>query len=328
MKIVRSTTHPSPVDIIAPLSTSWRIAARTLALLTAATAAALLPDAAVAQAAKPNAVSTSASLTGLATFDSDLDSNGGSFNWSGFIANGSIMRQINAEWSVGVNAGYQYEHWSFSSPSAFGSDGPWASINRPSVGFKVGWQVQPDIGLFVAPQFEWDYETGAAEGGGENFGAVLGATKTFSRDLVVGLGAGVFHQINETKVFPFLIVNWRIDDKWKLANPLPAGPAGGAGLELVYAMDDNWDLAAGGTYREYRFRLKNSGPNANGIGQNQGIPLFARLTRKLGPNGRLDLYAGATVAGTLKLRDQDGNTLVSSDYNAAPFVALTLAGEF
>ena len=225
-----------------------------------------------------------------------------------------------------VNAGYQYEHWSFSSPSAFGSDAPWGSINRPSVGFKVGYQVQPDIGLFVAPQFEWDYETGAGEGGGQNFGAVLGATKIFSRDLVVGLGAGVFHQINETKVFPFLIVNWKIDDKWKLANPLPAGPAGGAGLELVYAIDDNWDLAAGGTYREYRFRLKNSGPNANGIGQNQGIPLFARLTRKLGPNGRLDLYAGATVAGTLKLRDQDGNTLVSSDYNAAPFVALDARG--
>jgi hypothetical protein len=328
MKLVRTTTRPSPVHILATLSMWWRTAGRALALATASAAAAMLPDMALAQSAKSNAVSTSASVTGLGTFNSDLDSSGGSFNWSGVIVNGSIARQVNAEWSVGVNAGYQYEHWSFSSPSAFGSDAPWSSINRPSVGFKVGWQAQPDIGLFVAPQFEWDYETGAGQGGGQNFGAVLGATKIFSRDRVVGLGAGVFHQINETKVFPFLIVNWKIDDKWKLANPLPAGPAGGAGLELVYAIDDNWDLGGGGTYREYRFRLKSSGPNANGIGQNQGIPLFARLTRKLGPNGRLDLYAGATVAGTLKLRDPDGNTLVSSDYNAAPFIALTLAGEF
>ena len=132
----------------------------------------------------------------------------------------------------------------------------------------------------------------------------------------------------KTKVIPFVIVNWQINDKWKLTNPFRAGPAGGAGLELAYAIDDDWDLAGGGTYRDYRLRLKNSGPNANGIGQNQGIPLYARLTRKLGATGRLDLYAGATVAGTLKLRDPNGNTLVSSDYKAAPFVALTLAGQF
>jgi hypothetical protein len=320
-------TRLSPVDAAVASRTCWRIGRRTLAIAAAA-AATWLPDAVLAQAAKSNAVSASASVTGLATFDSDLDSDGGSFRWSGAIASGALVRQVNAEWSVGLNVGYQYEHWSFSSPSAFGRDAPWGTVNRPNVGFRVGYLAQSDLSLFVAPQFEWDYETGAGEGGGQNFGAVLGATKIFSRDHIVGLGAGVFRQIDETKVFPFVIVNWRIDDKWKIANPLPAGPAGGAGLELVYAIDDHWDLAGGGTYREYRFRLKNSGPNPNGIGQNQGIPLFARLTRKLGPRGRLDLYAGATVAGTLKLRDPEGNSLVSSDYNAAPFIALTLAGEF
>jgi hypothetical protein len=320
-------TQASPVEITVALSTSWRTTRRALAMVTAATVAAWLPDVVLAQAARSNAVSTSASVTGLATFNSDLDSDGGSFRWSGMIASGSLSRQVNSEWSVGLNVGYQYERWSFSSPSAFGSEAPWGTINRPSVGFKLGYQASADVGLFVAPQIEWDYEAGASESG-QTSGAVVGATRIFSRDRIVGLGAGVFRQIDETKVFPFVIVNWRIDDRWKLANPLPAGPAGGAGLELVYAIDDHWELAGGGTYREYRFRLKSSGPNANGIGQNQGIPLFARLTRKLGPNGRLDLYAGATVAGTLKLRDPDGNTLVSSDYNAAPFVALTLAGEF
>jgi hypothetical protein len=324
MKPAPAATRQSPVGSTTAATPATRAALRAIAI---AALAASLPATALAQAAKANAVTSSAAITGIGTFDSDLDSNGGTFNWSGVIASGSLARQVNAEWSVGFNLAYQYEHWSFSSPSAFGAEAPWGSINRPSVGLNVRYNVRPDIGVFVSPQFEWDYETGASQQG-QNFGAIVGATKVYSKDLVIGLGAGVFHQIDETKVFPFLIVNWQIDDKWKLANPFRAGPAGGAGLELVYALADNWEAAGGGTYRDYRFRLRSSGPYPDGIGQNQGIPLFARVTRKFGATGRLDLYAGATVAGTLKVRDSNGNTLVSSDYNAAPFIALTLAGEF
>jgi len=157
---------------------------------------------------------------------------------------------------------------------------------------------------------------------------VVGATKVFSPKLILGLGAGVFRQIDETKVFPFVIVNWQIDDKWRLTNPLRAGPAGGAGLELAYALDANWELAGGGTYREYRFRLKDDGPVPGGIGENRGIPLFARLSRKLGQKGRVDLYAGAVVGGRLEVTSADGNTTISSDYRAAPLFGLTAAMDF
>jgi hypothetical protein len=312
---IAAPLRPGPV-----VSRGWLVAA-------AAATIAWVPAPAQAQAAKPNAVAVSAGITGLGTFDTDLDNGGGSFSWTGMIASGSLKHRVNAQWAVGLNVGYQFEHWSFSTPSAFGNDAPWGTINRPSVGATISYQADESLGFFVSPQLEWDYETGN-DSNAQNFGAVLGATKVFSRELVAGIGAGIFRQINDTKVFPFLILSWQIDDKWKLANPFQAGPAGGAGLELSYAIDDRWELAGGGTYREYRFRLKSSGPNAEGIGQNQGIPLFARLTRKLGPQGRLDLWAGATVAGTLKLRDPNGNELVSSDYNAAPFLALTLRGDF
>jgi hypothetical protein len=297
----------------------------TLATALACAALAIAPAASDAQSAKP--VSVSAALTGLTTFDTNLDDDGGSFRWSGVNASASLTRDIDAQWSAGFNIGYQYERWSFSTPSAFGSEAPWGTINRPVVGVTVSYRLQPDVGIFLSPQFAWAYETHSSEQG-ENFGVVLGATKAFAPNRVIGIGVGVFHQIDETRVFPFPIVNWRIDERWKIASPLRAGPAGGAGLELAYALSENWELAGGGTYREYRFRLKRSGPNANGIGENEGIPLFARLTRKLGASARLDVWAGATVAGTLKLRDPDGNTLVSSDYNAAPFVAVTIAGDF
>jgi hypothetical protein len=79
MKIVRALTQASPVGITVALSTSWRNTRRALAMVMAATAAAWLPDVVLAQAARSNAVSTSASVTGLATFDSDLDTPAGTY---------------------------------------------------------------------------------------------------------------------------------------------------------------------------------------------------------------------------------------------------------
>jgi hypothetical protein len=186
------------------------------------------------------------------------------------------------------------------------------NLNSPRVGLSFGYQAASDLALFVAPQIEWDYESGASASDGQSYGAVVGVTKVFSPQLVLGLGAGIFRQIDENKVFPFVIVNWQLDDRWRLRNSLPAGPAGGAGLELAYAIDGNWEIAGGGAYREYRFRLRDDGPVPGGIGENRGIPLFARLTRKLGPQGRIDLSL-AVVGGRLKRRTQ-GSATTSSDY--------------
>lgn len=319
-------TTPHPATGCRPIAEQCRGRKRLVPAMLALCAIAT-SQVAMGQMQKTTPLSYSASISGFGEFNTDLDNNGGSFSVSGVIVNGSIESRLGPQWSAGLSAGYQYEHWSFSSPAAFGGEAPWGSINRPSVGASITYRPSEDLSFLLAPQIEWNYETGA-DADSQTYGAVFGVTKVFSPTMVLGIGAGVFRQIDETKVFPFLIVNWWIDDKWRLSNPFRAGPAGGAGLELVYTIDDNWEAGGGGTWREYRFRLAENGPNPNGIGQNQGIPLFARLTRKVGPSAHLDLYAGAVVAGTVKLRDSGGNTLVSSDYNAAPFIGLTLRGNF
>ncbi len=157
---------------------------------------------------------------------------------------------------------------------------------------------------------------------------MLSATRIFSPDLVFGVGAGVFRQIDETKVFPFLVVNWKITDRLRLGNPLPAGPAGGAGLELAYAFDDRWELGGGGSYRSYRFRLKDDGPVPDGIGENRFFPLFARLTYHFDRATRADLYAAAFVNGKLTVARADGSDLTNDEYKTAPALGLTLSHRF
>jgi hypothetical protein len=296
-------------------------------MLVLALAAAATPGRVAAQKHKPGDVTGSASVTGVTQLDTDL-SGGGNFRWAGGVVAGSVTWQLSRQFSAGLSLRYDFESWTFSTPSALGRVAPWGDLNRPSVGINLAYQPASDLAIFVAPQIEWGYESGASAGNAKNYGAVVGATKVFSPTLVLGLGAGVFRQIDKTRVFPFVIINWQIDDKWRLSNPLRAGPAGGAGLELVYALEANWELAGGGTYREYRFRLRDDGPVPDGIGQNRGIPLFAKLSRKLGPKGRIDLYAGAVVGGQLEVANAAGNTIASSDYRTEPLFGITAALDF
>ena len=89
---------------------------------------------------------------------------------------------------------------------------------------------------------------------------------------------GDLREIDETKAFPFVLVDWRINDRLRLANPTQAGPAGGAGLELAWTLDDRWEIAGGGAWRTYRFRLDRNGPTPDGIGESRGVPLFLRTS--------------------------------------------------
>lgn len=294
-----------------------------------ATAVALAAPAttALAQTAAPGEVSMSASLTGIGQLDARLDQ-GGNFSWNGAIVQAQAAQQFTPEFSAAIALRYGYERWQFATPSALGAVAPWGEINRPAVGFRLSQRISPQVGVFVAPELEWSYESGASASAAKNYGAVLGATKFFSPTLVLGLGAGVFRQIDKTRVFPLLIVNWQIDDNWRVSNPFQAGPAGGAGLELVRALGPQWELAAGASYRDYRFRLRTDGPAPEGIGRNQGVPVFARLTRQLGRQGHIDLYAGAVAAGKLRVLAATGATLSSSNYHPAPLLALSATLNF
>lgn len=295
--------------------------------LALAIALATTASAALAQPAAPGQVSWSASLTGIGQLDAGLDQ-GGNFSWNGVVAQGGVSRQFTPDFSAGLSLRYVHERWQFDTPSALGTVAPWGHINRPAVGFRIAQRITPQLGVFIAPELEWSYESGASASDAKSFGAVFGATQFFSPTLVLGIGAGVFRQIDKTRFFPLLIVNWQIDDQWRLSNPFQAGPAGGAGLELVRALGSQWELAAGASVRDYRFRLRHYGPTPDGLGRNQGVPVFARLTRQLGTQGRVDLYAGAVTGGKLRVLDPSGATVSSSSYRPAPLLAASATLSF
>jgi hypothetical protein len=153
-------------------------------------------------------------------------------------------------------------------------------------------------------------------------------SKAYSPDVLVGLGISAFRRVDKTQVLPFFIVNWKISDKWRMKNPFEAGPAGGAGLELVYSPDDRWEFAPGITYRNYRFRLATDAPTPSGIGENSFIPLFMRVSRKLTKDARLDFYGAIVTGGKLRVDTENGDGLYSDNYKIGPALGATLVVNF
>ena len=113
----------------------------------------------------------------------------------------------------------------------------------------------------------------------------------------------MFYRIEKASAFPFLIVDWRIYDCWRLVNPLSSGPTGPAGLELNYRFDGNWTAGIGAAYRSLRFRLSDTGPVRNGVGEERGVPVFVHVTRRLGNEMALYFYGGVVAGGSLRVEN-------------------------
>ena len=288
---------------------------------------AALPCLAPAQGLPPGTTVGSAALSGLTEFDTDLD-RGGSFRWAGVIASGSLLRQVTPQFAAGVTFQYDYQSWTFDQPAAFGGVAPWGDVMQPRVGLTFVYAPTSDWRFVVSPSVAWAYESGASTGDALEYGGVVIASRVFSPQLTLGLGAAIYRQIDETKVFPFLAIDWKIDDRWRLSNPFPAGPVGGAGLELTYAFAEGWETGFGGAYRSYQFRLDRDGPVPGGIGENRSLPLFVRLSRNIGKDAQVDLHVAALVNGRLKVKNQDGQDLASDDYATAPVLGLTVRYRF
>jgi hypothetical protein len=192
----------------------------------------------------------------------------------------------------------------------------------------MSFALQDGWSLGVAPSMDWFRENGASTSDALVWGATLTGVKLFDDGNLLGLGLAAFSGIEENTFFPFPIVKWRFSPRWQLINPLAAGPTGPAGLELDYLTDAGWSVGVGVAWRKTRFRLSESGPVANGVGQVSGAPIFLRAARDFEGGLTLNLYAGVVVGGELRVEDASGNLLRKDDFDPSPIVGANLTLRF
>lgn len=267
------------------------------------------------------------SLTAVYQGTADLDDGGDYSAWSTILRAG-VLGDLGGGRRAGLVFNYDYSDYEFSSPAAFGGIAPWGSVKRYGVAAPLSYTRPDGWSVGLTPSVDWIHESGADVGESLTWGAIATATRFFPDGNRLGFGLAVFDRLEETSVFPLLIVDWRLSERWRLANPLPAGPTGPAGLELDYQLGGGWNLGLGAAWRTTRFRLSENGPVANGVGEERGVPVFLRATRRFGPSATLYLYAGVVTAGRLSVEDASGQVLREVDFDTAPLLGATFSARF
>jgi hypothetical protein len=297
------------------------------ALLSAALLFTIFSHGVQAQPAGPrdtNRTVYSFSVSPIYQFEADFDQ-GGSFSVQRYGFNFDTSTPVATSLRAGISLGYEFEKFDFSGTTTFAGADPWSDVHRFSVGLPVSYRMTDSWSLFISPQVEWYGESGVANWKDAlGYGAIFAVSYRVSPGLTLGAGAGVFSRMAETKGFPYIAIDWKITEELRLNNPFRTSPSGPAGLELSYRISDRWEIAAGGAYRSFRFRLDDSGVAPNGISEIDSTVGYARLTHRMGKDFNLDLYGGASFNGKMRIANSNGNELGSDDFKTAPMMALSL----
>jgi hypothetical protein len=259
--------------------------------------------------------------------DANLDG-GGDVSVGGVIMRVGTSTGFGAGNRAGVVLNYDYFDYSFKNPAAFGGVAPWNIMQRYGFSVPLSLALRDGWSLGFTPAMDWFRENGAQTSESLVWGATLSAIKRFSDGNVLGLGVAAFDGLEKTTFFPFPIVDWRFGPRWRLINPLAAGPTGPAGLELDYLFDNGWTLGVGATWRRTRYRLSEDGPAPNGIGEVSGAPIFLRASRDFARTLTLNLYAGVVVGGQLRVENSSGDLLRKDDFDLAPILGANVTFRF
>ena len=198
--------------------------------------------------------STFGSLTAVHQADADLDG-GGDYSASSAILRVGVLGDLGAGRRAGLVFNYDYTDYDFSAPAAFGGMAPWGAVQRYGVAAPLSYTRADGWSLGLTPSVDWIGENGADSGESLTWGAIATATRFFADGNRIGFGLAAFDRLDETRVFPLLLVDWRLSDRWRLGNPLPAGPTGPAGLELVYRINHYWLVLSIFLYMELTWKV-------------------------------------------------------------------------
>lgn len=267
-----------------------------------------------------------ASITPIWQGNTDLD-NGGDFEANGVLLRLGTRTQFGKANSAGVVLQYDALNYDFATNTPFGA-APWGDVERMGLSFPLSFGGEGGWTYGLSPSVEWAREDGADWSDSVIYGAIASATRTFAPGKRLGLGVGAYSHLEEKRLVPLIIVDWSLSERLRLVNPLPAGPAGPAGLELEYRFDSGWNMGVGAAMRSIRFRLSEDGPVKNGVGEESGVPVFLRASTNFGQSSSFFVYAGAVLSGELRVENANGNAVHTESFDTAPLFGATFSTRF
>jgi hypothetical protein len=248
---------------------------------------------------------------------------GGTLSVNSLYVSGGLLKQINEKFGIGLGLMYNLHDFRFSGVNAIPLADPWDTVLRYGVAIPLVYTISDQWRLIAVPLGQFSGETGAKWGSSLVYGGIASINYTWGKANFIGVGVGVFENIADTEVFPYLNINWHISDRWRLSNPLESSPAGPGGLKLSYGLTPHWEIGIAGAYRFNRFRLDKNGSLPNGIGQYSQLPVVGNITYAYSLFS-LTAYGGIAFNNKLWMENSNGNGIYRADQKPAPLVGVNL----
>lgn len=266
-------------------------------------------------------------VEGLAIFQDDADlSEGGSFSANRSFLRASALYRFGTGSSVGVSGSVGQFDYDFG-PAVVQ---PWGDVRDYRLSVPVRVPIGNSASLFVSPQVRWDYERGASSSDGRTYGAFTGIAWRINDQLTIGPAFGAFSQLREvgTRVFPALLVDWDINDRWNLTTGTGLGATSGPGLSLSYQHSDAISVSLTSRIEEIEFRLNDDGIAPGGTGEDESVPVVVSVDYNPNPALALSVFAGAELDGELSAYGANGALLSEQEYDTAPIAGVAFQFQF
>lgn len=249
---------------------------------------------------------------------SDLTDTGGSFSVNRWFASMGLTYSWNMRNSIGLTVGGGSANYDFDESTGMGGGSPWEEIEETRISL-IGRFGFGDTGtIFLIPTARYNGENKSDTSEGRTYGLMAAAAWRLSPELTIGPGFGVFSRLEDgARVFPILVIDWKISDRWKLATGGGLAASQGPGLTLSYQLSNSWSLGMTSRYEDLEFRLVEDGTTPGGVGRDQSIPVVLSAAWEPNKTVKLGMFAGFEFAGKLKLKDANGDLISESSYDPA-----------
>lgn len=253
----------------------------------------------------------------------------GDFDLNTFFLNTSFGYGNRSSDSIALGVGYQNRAYGFDATNLLPPTDPWDQVHFLSLSLPIRKQLSDKWMMITVPTIRTMVEDMSDLDQNLTGGGIFGFSYEVNSRFKVGPGFGVISQIEDsTSIFPVIVVNWAITDKWTLQTGRSSAASQGPGLTLSYALNDAWKFHISGRYERFRFRMDQQGTQANGVGEDQNVTLVLGASYSLSRQFMLNAYTGLTMAGELSISTPTGNEIARQDYDTTPVVGFNLQYRF
>ncbi len=260
-----------------------------------------------------------------ASSSSDIDG-GGDFSINSANFNISLSTILFDDMKFSLTYQYIMDEYDFGGTTGIGGLNPWDDVESHYLSLIAYRQLSNDWTVFGGPIVQFSRDRDASLQDSDTYGGMIGFSVNHSATLTYGGGIGIISSLeDDERFFPIIILNWQIKPDLRLASDSDAGRSG---IELIYNVDEGFDIAVGLAYEFKRFRLDDASFAPAGVAENTSLPAWVRMTFQLDNNLTINIRGGMRFAGNFEIDNSLGNLLREEDYDPAGFVGASISLRF